>query len=166
MSAALKIDLDALDAQDRRALYDQLHYEFQRDLDQADVPETSRAMWTVVQGALATYLDEKAPSRQPMAPLRKKMGIKKFDQAMKDLDLFVERSCGVVLMRPQQIAVTEECLVCLAQYLRRIKVPVTAMTLIANVDKLGAAVDRGFPGYAQARLLHMVVLLKRDSKTR
>jgi hypothetical protein len=166
MSAALKIDLEELDAQDRRALYEQLHYEFQRDIDQADAPDTSRAMWNVVQSAIAKFKEEDEPSRQPMSPLRKKMGIKKFDQAMRDLDQFVEKSCGITLRRPQQIAVTEECLVCLAQYLKRIKVPVTPLTLIANVDKLAAAVDRGFPGYARAKLLHMVVLLKTDSKGR
>jgi hypothetical protein len=160
MSAALKVDLESLTAADRRELYDRLTYELQRDAERT-VPVTSRIMWDAIQDAIEAYLDDDMPARRvPMSVIRKQIGNKRFDEAMLFVDEFVERSCGILMRRPQRVVVVRECLICLCQYLRSVRVPVTGLALVRNLDKLAGAVDRAFPGYAKAKLLHVVVTLK------
>lgn len=166
MSAALRIDdLDDLSLADRKALYERLHYEFQGGASEASIPQTSRVMWDAIQSAVARFADDpKLPpakvTRIPLAASRKALGARKFDEAMEFVDEFVERSCGILMRRGQRMIVIEECLLCLCGYLRGARVPVTALTVVKNLDKLAGAVDRAFPGYAKARLLHVVVTLK------
>ena len=167
MSAAIRIDdLEDLSLADRKALYERLHFEFQGQGAEASIPQTSRVMWDAIQSAVARFAeDPKLPpikvTRIPLAATRKAVGAKKFDAAMEYVDEFVERSCGILMRRGQRMIVIEECLLCLCQYIRSARAPVTALTVVRNIDKMAEAVNRAFPGYAKARLLHVVVTLKR-----
>lgn len=83
-------------------------------------------------------------------------GRKKFESRSKEIFEFIEpsRQC----LRPEQSKqLLETCLKALAEDVRRRSIPVTAKTVLDNVSMLPSAIDRKFPGYVDAGLLHRVV---------
>jgi hypothetical protein len=83
-------------------------------------------------------------------------GRKKFDQRSREIFAFIEPSKQC--LRPEQSKhLLETCLKALADDVRHRNIPVTAATILNNVSMLPIAVDRKFPGYVDAGLLHRVV---------
>lgn len=83
-------------------------------------------------------------------------GRKKLEMKANELLAFIEpsRRC----LRPEQTKhLIDTCLKALADDIRQRSIPVTAKTVFDNVSQLPKAIDRKFPGYVDAGLLHRVV---------
>lgn len=94
--------------------------------------------------------------RIPKNKFLEKYGTKKFSGSVQELYGFID-SYRRFLRQPQINGLAFLCLRCLAQDLRRRELPVTPKVLLDNLSILPYAVDRAFPGYMRAGMLHKVV---------
>ena len=83
-------------------------------------------------------------------------GRKNYQDRVTDLDTLVERSIPALTRRPVKDAVRQEVLQCLVEWLEDRQIPVTPSTLLNSMDSLHHAVDRAYPGYMRAKLLHRI----------
>lgn len=67
------------------------------------------------------------------------------------------RSAMPYSQRPEQMALLRLGIRMLAKNIEELQIPLTHATLMRQLERLPAVVNRGFPGYAQAGLLGMVV---------
>lgn len=86
----------------------------------------------------------------------KSYGRRKFDQQCDEVFTFLEDS-RKYLHPVQMNGLIEVCLKALAASLRDRTLPVTPKTMMDSISSLPAAVDKQFPGYAAAKLLHFAV---------
>jgi hypothetical protein len=83
-------------------------------------------------------------------------GTRKFTSKVADVYAFIS-STRKFLRQQQTEALVVLCLQCLAEDLQRRDIPVTPKVLLDNLASLQYAVDRCFPGYVRAGLLHKIV---------
>lgn len=83
-------------------------------------------------------------------------GRAKFSERAAEIIQFVSESRRA-LRAPQIRGLVEVCLRSLASDLRSREIPVSPRTILDNIGSMPRAVDRRFPGYAAAGLLHKVV---------
>jgi len=70
---------------------------------------------------------------------------------------YINEACGHAIRQDQRAAMTETLFRCLAAYLRDRDEAPTAVRICEQIEVLPFAVDRQFPGYADSKLLHLVV---------
>ena len=71
-----------------------------------------------------------------------------------------EYFASVKIKKNQRKALLNVGISCLIDYLRNIKAPIDAVTVIRNIDKIPRAIDAAFPGYASYGMLHMITRLE------
>jgi hypothetical protein len=65
---------------------------------------------------------------------------------------------GKTIMRAPELAeLIYLCMRCLAKHLRSREIPATPKVMMENMSLMPAAVDRAYPGYAKAGMLHALV---------
>lgn len=158
MSAELTmtLDVEALPLADQRALYEQLHYKFQKKSKSTGASIAGEDVWNAIHDALG--LDKH--NRQPLTAARERIGASKFDRLMSVAQAFVSRGSGVPLRRNERHFLLAASLTCLADYLTAVGSRVTPTTMVQQLDNLAYAVERDYPGYADAKLLHKIVALR------
>jgi hypothetical protein len=139
--------------EEQRLLYDQLSFKYSKD--SAQVTPEQIAAWEAIHRAIG-----QTRGTQPLAPVIQSMGRSKFDAAVVMIHDFITKGCGLMLRKPQRMLVEEMALSCLADYLEVLDIPVTPTTMVKHVAQLEYAVNRNFPGYAKARLLHKIAKLR------
>lgn len=70
---------------------------------------------------------------------------------------YIDEACGNKIRQDQRAALTETMFRCLAAYLKDRDEAPTAVRMCEQIEALPFAVDRQFPGYADSKLLHLVV---------
>lgn len=70
---------------------------------------------------------------------------------------YIDEACGRQIRLDQRAALTETLFRCLAAYLKARDDAPTAIRMCEQIEVLPFAVDRQFPGYADNKLLHLVV---------
>lgn len=108
------------------------------------------------EGIVYTALMEVCASKIPHSKLFETYGRKKFVEKA-NIILDYTRSTRKAMRRPQLQGLVTLCLKCLAKNLKARDIPVTPRTLLDNIEHLSYAVNRAFPGYASAGMLHILV---------
>jgi hypothetical protein len=148
------VDIAEFSEADQRSLYDQLSFKF---ASQGRQPSPQQeASWGAILRALG--LEKRA---MPLPNVIERMGRAKFELAMEGLQNFISDACGVLLKRPERTAVEEMAIQCLIEYLEDRDIPVTPMILLRQMAFLPHAVDRAYPGYADAKMLHRVAKIRK-----
>jgi hypothetical protein len=147
-----KLNIADLSDEDQRVMYDQLAYKFSKA---PQITAEQRAAWESINRACGKQ------SVQPLGPVVTSVGVARFDDAIVMLHDFITRACGLILRRPERMVLEDMALGCLADYLRALDIPVTPTTMLRQLGHLEYAVDRNYPGYAKARMLHKIAKLKR-----
>jgi len=143
--------LDGLTVQQQRALLDRLSHK----LSSAKVewkPE-HHALWS----AVCAHVDSDRRLLPAMPQFVKSYGVKRFKIACDVFRDFVSSACPTKMRRVERAAVESLVAGCLASELRRGGRPVTPTTMLDMMAFLAGCVNRDFPGYASARMLHRVV---------
>lgn len=107
------------------------------------------------QQAVYDALTQVARSRMPVAALVKDHKLRpKCEEILDFLSAATTR-----LREPQIQGLVKICFDCLADYLRSRPhpIPVTMVTLLKHSEWMPVAVDRAFPGYHDANMLHRLV---------
>lgn len=101
-------------------------------------------------------LSEVCETRIQTTKFLEQYGRRRFAERVEELLTFISDTRRYLRqVQVQSLVVT--CLRCLASELRGREIPVTPRTVLNNMSMLRHAVDRRFPGYASAGLLHKVV---------
>lgn len=149
--------IDRLDVAAKRELVAQLQYE----LRGTDVPSGSvnNAVWDAVLSV--------SEGRLPLATFSETYGKAKLKRDLDWLNEYSDSVCTRKLTVTERGSVLRLMLGCLADHLRTMETrdgrrpKVTPLTLMRNLDSLPMAVDWAFPGYAEARLIDRVALMRR-----
>lgn len=83
-------------------------------------------------------------------------GARKFSNKVDDLYAFA-RGTGQMLRRGQVDDIVRVALRCVISEMARMEVPTTPRTVMDHLPLVEAAIDRRFPGYIQAGMLHRIV---------
>lgn len=113
---------------------------------------------------LTRVLESRGARHLPPLPVFVKLqrvGRRRYSQAADTAQTFVDKACGLApLRRIEREEVLYQCFECLASWLHGRKSPVTPQSMILNMAMLSHAVDQAFPGYADAQMLHQIVMLR------
>lgn len=151
----LMAELDTLTTEDRRAMLDYLQFQDSQETVSTNPP--TRAMVETFD-ALVSALGP-SMGRAGLGPMLKNVGRRRFEEACYLIDGFIKRACSVKLKAPEHQELRRRLIRCYVEFLRDIPgFPVTIENSVRNIHLFSQAVDDAFPGYAEAGLLHCVVL--------
>lgn len=151
--------LDGLGDNQQRELLARLAYKFEK----ADARFTALDDYTWQ--ALTDALGELAPRIGMVKFIAGlgKSGRAAYTRFVKTIASYVDAGCMSKPTMTNRMAIMRTLFGCLVADMRGWRsddgssIPVSARTVIYNVDKLTLAVERSFPGYHASRLLHMVI---------
>jgi hypothetical protein len=151
----MNLELERLTETQRRQLYAELAYEFGR---QAKAVENLTGDETMVWDAINDTVRTHRPFSDVMA---KTKGYSR-DRFADDVDFlaaWLDRGCSRPVNRTQRAALFGMAIGCLSRYLDRASVPIVHRNLLLNLDKVGTAVNRAFPGYQSAGVLDRLAMM-------
>ena len=152
MDTSFLPDLDSLDAAQLAELEAQIALRRQSTADRnGTVRDDRNEFW---QALLDVLPSGKNPSLKAFLV---NYGASKFDDRVAHLTNYLDTTLPRFVRKPVRMSVREHVLRSLTDYLTACRIPVTATTMLNNFDKLAYSVDRNFPGYAEAKLLHRLV---------
>lgn len=145
-------DLSALTAEERRDLYATLAFEFR------DMPGETRA-FSQAEGMLWEALRGFIPDQHQMGLARfvAAVGPHPYRDAADRLDALLTRVLPIGERRHVRDEVRRLAIGALVDYLRAAMAPISGSSIIRSFDHLEHAIDRQFPGYMAAGILHRVV---------
>lgn len=148
----MKIDIEQLNEEETRELVAQLSYKLKNAKSPARAfSDAEIALWSALGNAVpsARYL--------ALAEFVDKNSAKAYRVASAMVEELLDVALVTGSRRAMRYAVRERILLCLRDYLVSTRLPITARTMLQNVDKLEYAVDQQFPGYLRAGLLSRIV---------
>jgi hypothetical protein len=140
---------------ERTQLRTQLAYEEREKEMRALTPE-DYDFWEMVSAVLP----------QKSMPLRKfleRFGIRRWDEAMEDFAVSMAHAIPEEGVRKVvRVAVRQLALRCLAEYLKSRQIPLSPRTMLGSLDSLHHAINQSYPGYIDAKILHLAVTVLSD----
>lgn len=154
----MAINLAALTEAEKRELYEQLAYQLRAR--KSDPSDTELALWDAVVSALPAPAAKRFGhnGRLGLDNVIEAYGRNKFAMRAQELADLLADAVPPNLRRMQRDAVRGIMLRCLGEWLMERGIPITAGTLLQQFDYLRHAVDRQYPGYIEAKLLHRVAV--------
>ncbi len=140
--------IDQLSSEEREELLTALAYQQQR-VPGAARREQHSTLWLL--------LCDVSKQRRSLDEFLKAYGKQKYADREQELESFLHAALPPVTRRPVRDSIREASLRCLANELRARSIPVTPGSLLNSFSMLEYAVDRWYPGYISAGLLHRVV---------
>lgn len=156
------IDVDNLTESQARALYDSLAYKYGR-AESKDMKFSTDE--TLVWEAINDAVGRKRSPGDVLAKSGKTYTRKNFAEDVQYVVGWIDQGCGREINRNQRLAIINCAVECLARRVGRTKtktgdlLPVTHMTIVQQLSYTPAAVDRAYPGYAEAQILDRVAMV-------
>lgn len=146
-------NLDNLDSDARRAVYDRLSYQMSK---RSEFTPAERDVWD----AAVTVSGE----RRSLTSLfnDRKYTRAKYSRKVECLCDWLAAGCRNELTRQQNVALLGVSMECLKKWLKVNKRPVILATLVDHLEDMPAALDLSFPGYASAKMLDLLVRFQKD----
>lgn len=153
--------IDSLTAAERKELSAALAF---RATEAVNIRLTQRE--SRVWDAVCEVLDMPRRGRMTIEAFAKSFGLTRYQAAVETLHGFIDHATGNSTLEPaRRDALVVKCLECLLAYITPIGGPRGPAPLLGAVQQLSPAVERQFPGYARARLLHLMVRPEITPKT-
>jgi len=149
------------------SLYDQIRNLSPSDRDQLlsniqhdSKKETTSSAMNTDEVIVFTALMDACRSNMPYSRLFETYGRKHFDDKVHIVLGFIE-SYRKLLRRPQVQGLATMCLKCLVKHMQSREIPVTVKTVLDSLELMPHAVNKAYPGYADAGMLHRLVDARR-----
>ncbi len=148
----MALDLTLLTDDERRDLYAKLAFEYR------DAPGKSRA-FNRAEEMLWEALRDFIPDQYPMGLTRfvTSVGPIVYRDAADRLEALLTRVLPVGTRQPVRNEIRRIAIAALVDWLRSVMAPISGTSIIRSFDHLEHAIDRQFPGYMAAGILHRVV---------
>lgn len=145
--------LEGLNDRDRRALYERLSFEYAKGSVNDPLSAEEQDTWDAIHEMLRI-----GGAREPLKSMFAKEGRNAFTRQVEVLSSYLDTSIGVTLPRLQRNSLRRSVIQCLVRYLRRRGRDLTPREVLKSMDLVASAVEASFPGYAEAKLLHLIVM--------
>jgi hypothetical protein len=122
-----------------------------------DFNDAERELWEALSVAIK---DECLGSVGPPDVYLKPFGRRRFADCAAALDTYVTHACATQLDRAHKRAITVEVLRCLVRWMQSRNIAdtwITPRTVCEHLGELPQAVNKAYPFYVKARLLHVIV---------
>jgi len=142
-----------LSADDERKLYAQLAHRYGRvDSKYGSLTEDEQLVWDAINEAMGIA----RPLAHVMKSARKQDQITRDElaESVRYVMSWLDHGCRRrPISRTQRMAILSTAMECLARFVSRGGAPQSHAAMLRHLDQLPIAVDRGFPGYAEAGIL-------------
>jgi hypothetical protein len=152
------IDLDTLTEAQARDLYASLAMKYGRPGAKL-AHETFTADETLIWDAINEQVGQRRNLGDVLAKCGKEYTRAAFADDVEYVMGWFDRGCGQRINRTQRQAIVNTAVDCLARQMTRSQAPVVHKTLVQQLTSLPSALDRAFPGYADAKLLDRVAAI-------
>jgi hypothetical protein len=148
----MSIDLASLSLAERRELHAQLAYEFRGSKSgRAELPDE---LWD----AICEAIKSTGRARQPLGRFLESYGKSEYQRCSEQMDALLARAVPKDTRKAVVTAVRRVMIDTLVAYLDSRNIPVGPRSILNSFGMLKYAVDRAYPGYIEAQLLHMVAM--------
>lgn len=93
----------------------------------------------------------------PDSRIEQRIGKANLQKLVEDVVGYVSEGVAQGLTRNEKFALYCKVLRCLSEHITSYNIPVTGKTVVDNIDYLGFAVGKHFPGYFEAKLLKWII---------
>jgi hypothetical protein len=153
MEASMSVEIDSLSDEEQKAIYERLHYKYSEEEKKHNkISDDQREAWRSVNEALnlpnvpiESYLKNRA------------IGLFAFQRGADALNGYVRGALNVRVKKAERLLIQAEALLILIEFMDKRRIPLTPVQVINNMEWLATAVDKELPGYAKARMLHMIL---------
>jgi hypothetical protein len=146
------IDISNLTVAERKALYDRLAFDLAQSGRKEPPPEAEGDLWSLLSDLLRV--------RMPMSQFLASYGKAKFSDASALMQQYIEEGCAVSVRREARVGMMRICLECVISHLKARSIPTSPSSVLNSFGMLESCVNRSFPGYYEARLLHRLAPLQ------
>jgi hypothetical protein len=147
---ALLESIETASEAERREAFARLNYEFGRSQSKTRVyDDFEHEVFDAVCSVLA--------SRMPIHNCANSMGVLAFKDSCAIAANFIRAASAVVLRKPDRETLLRLVMRSLRAHLELVGVPPSATAMLQNMNVLWFAVDKDYPGYAEARMLHFIL---------
>jgi hypothetical protein len=144
--------MPSLSAAERKRLSDALAYQ-EAQRQHARFQQRDYHFWDRLNDTLELLPGQRVPLERFAA----KFGQQKFQDVVQSFHSFIDEACDQTLCAPPvRTALLCKSLECLLIYLNDLSIPPTPLTMCQQARSIQQAVERQFPGYIRAKLLHVL----------
>ena len=147
----MPIDIASLSAADKKELYAQLAHEFQAGTDASDLPTD---LWD----AICHIMRMEGRARMPLKRFVDSFGKAKYIEHAQQLESLITRAVPRFTRKTQVMAVRRIILGCLVEHMESRDIPITPTSILNCFGMLRMSVEKSYPGYIDAQLLHRVAV--------
>lgn len=148
------MDLDSLSMEQQQQLYSELAFRFSKGAGKAELALPDRAMFDLIAHVLGEHYGRNVNVFFPNWV--KSYGTNKYLEKVAVINDTVDEGLGRIMRRPQRREIVANCISCLVESLIDRDMSLSVGTVITQADYLRTAVNKQFPGYIKARMLHRI----------